>query len=219
MAEILYTPVVVIHVAACLFLILVVLLQPGKSGGLGAFTGVGATQVFGGRGAGNILTRATWVTATTFFLTSVVLAFLSTSGDKALEERGQEIGVIKEEEPTRAPQPDEPEVPDEPEAPADPDEGAPGPVEGEAAPAAPGEGAAVPAEVEPVVPSPVAPSPPAAPVAPRQPAAPPAPAPVAPAAPPAPPPATPPAPRPVPAAPAPRPAPVAPAPADNPYGP
>jgi preprotein translocase subunit SecG len=87
MAELLITPLTVVHVIACMFLILVVLLQPGKSGGLGAFTGAAATQVFGGRGAGNILTKITWVTGTIFFATSISLAYLSTTEDAALAER------------------------------------------------------------------------------------------------------------------------------------
>src|SRR6187551_3118379 len=37
MAEILHTPLTVMHVMACMFLILVVLIQPGKSGGMGIF--------------------------------------------------------------------------------------------------------------------------------------------------------------------------------------
>lgn len=49
-----------------------------------AFGGGGAAQVFGGRGAGNLLTRATAVCATTFMLTSVALAYHSSSGDRAL---------------------------------------------------------------------------------------------------------------------------------------
>src|SRR5258708_5110695 len=54
----------IIHVFVCLFLMLVVLLQQGKGGGMGAAFGGGATQqVFGGRGAGNILTRATAICA------------------------------------------------------------------------------------------------------------------------------------------------------------
>jgi preprotein translocase subunit SecG len=52
-----------------------------------AFGGGGAAQVFGGRGAGNILTRATAVCAGTFMLTSVSLAYLSSSGDRALKAR------------------------------------------------------------------------------------------------------------------------------------
>ena len=87
MAELLITPLTVVHVIACMFLILVVLLQPGKSGGLGAFTGAAAQQVFGGRGAGNILTKITWVTGTVFFTTSISLAYLSTTEDSALAQK------------------------------------------------------------------------------------------------------------------------------------
>ncbi len=76
----------VIHVFVCLFLVLVVLLQQGRGGGMGAALGGGAAQqVFGGRGAGNLLTRATAICATIFMLTSVSLAYLSSSGDRALK--------------------------------------------------------------------------------------------------------------------------------------
>ena len=78
----------IIHVSVCLFLMLVVLLQQGKGGGMGAAFGGGATQqVFGGRGAGNILTRATAVCAGIFMLTSVSLAYFSSSGDRDLKAR------------------------------------------------------------------------------------------------------------------------------------
>jgi preprotein translocase subunit SecG len=87
MVEVIHTPLVVVHVIACIFLMLIVLIQPGKSGGLGAFTGAGAQQVFGGRGAGNFLTRTTWATATIFFSTSITLAYLSSSADESLQQR------------------------------------------------------------------------------------------------------------------------------------
>ncbi len=78
----------IIHVFVCLFLMLVVLLQQGKGGGMGAAFGGGATQqVFGGRGAGNILTRATAICAGIFMLTSVSLAYVSSSGDRDLKAR------------------------------------------------------------------------------------------------------------------------------------
>ena len=89
MVEIIHTPLVVVHVIACMFLMLVVLVQPGKSGGLGALTGAGAQQVFGGRGAGNFLTRTTWATAAIFFSTSITLAYLSSSKDESLEKRSR----------------------------------------------------------------------------------------------------------------------------------
>ena len=83
----------VVHVFACLFLIIVVLLQQGKGGGLGAaFGGSASQQVFGGRGAGDLLTRLTAITAAVFMTTSVVLAYLASSGDRSLraaEESGE----------------------------------------------------------------------------------------------------------------------------------
>jgi preprotein translocase subunit SecG len=99
MVEILHTPLTVVHVVACLFLMLVVLIQPGKSGGLGAFTGAGAQQVFGGRGAGNFLTKTTWATATIFFVTSVTLAYLSSSADESLQKRAEASAETKERLP------------------------------------------------------------------------------------------------------------------------
>lgn len=78
----------IVHVSVCLFLMLVVLLQQGKGGGMGAALGAGASQqVFGGRGAGNLLTRATAICAGIFMLTSVSLAYFSSSGDRALKAR------------------------------------------------------------------------------------------------------------------------------------
>ncbi|HXN32739.1 MAG TPA: preprotein translocase subunit SecG [Polyangiaceae bacterium] len=77
----------IVHVFVCMFLMLVVLLQQGKGGGMGAALGGGATQVFGGRGAGNILTRATAACAGVFMLTSVTLAYVSSSGDRELKAR------------------------------------------------------------------------------------------------------------------------------------
>jgi preprotein translocase subunit SecG len=76
----------IVHIFVCAVLMFVVLLQQGKGGGMGAaFGGGAAAQVFGGRGAGNILTRATAVCAAVFMLTSVSLAYLSSSGDRALK--------------------------------------------------------------------------------------------------------------------------------------
>jgi preprotein translocase subunit SecG len=87
MLELLHTPLTVLHVFICVMLMLVVLIQPGKSGGLGAaLGGAGAQQIFGGRGAGNFLTRTTWIAASIFFLTSVTLAYLSTSTGDSLED-------------------------------------------------------------------------------------------------------------------------------------
>lgn len=77
----------IVHIFVCAVLIGVVLLQQGKGGGMGAAFGGGSAQVFGGRGAGNILTKATAIAAAIFMLTSVSLAYLSSSGDRALKAR------------------------------------------------------------------------------------------------------------------------------------
>jgi preprotein translocase subunit SecG len=67
-----------LHILVCISLIIVVLLQSGKGGGLagGAFGGTAQT-VFGGRGATDFMTRATMVLGVAFFATSLVLALLS----------------------------------------------------------------------------------------------------------------------------------------------
>lgn len=76
-----------VHVFVCAIVIGVVLLQQGKGGGMGAAFGGGTAQVFGGRGAGNILTRITAIAAAIFMLTSVSLAYMSSAGDRALKAR------------------------------------------------------------------------------------------------------------------------------------
>jgi preprotein translocase subunit SecG len=74
----------IVHIFVCLVLMFVVLLQQGKGGGMGSAFGGASAQVFGGSGAGNILTRATAICAGVFMLTSVTLAYMSSSGDRAL---------------------------------------------------------------------------------------------------------------------------------------
>jgi len=75
----------VIHVVVCLMLIMIVLLQQSKGGGLGGSLGAGATQVFGGRGSANFMTRLTGIVATIFMLTSASLAYLSSAGDREMK--------------------------------------------------------------------------------------------------------------------------------------
>jgi len=68
----------VLHVLACLFLIVIVLLQRGKGAEMGAMFGGGAgATVFGSRGAGNFLTRMTTAAAVVFMLTSLTLAYVA----------------------------------------------------------------------------------------------------------------------------------------------
>lgn len=72
------------HILVCLALVVVVLVQSGKGGGLagGAFGG-SAQTVFGGRGATDVITRATIVLGGVFFVTSLVLALMTSGGGRA----------------------------------------------------------------------------------------------------------------------------------------
>ena len=67
----------IVHVVLCVFMIFVILLQPGKDAGMGAALGGGAaTSAFGGRGAVTFLGKVTAVCAIGFFLTSLGLSFV-----------------------------------------------------------------------------------------------------------------------------------------------
>ena len=86
-----------LHLIVCFALVVVVLLQAGKGGGLAGAFGGGGTTLFGGRGAGNFLTKATMVLGALFFATSLSLALLST-------QRGPGLGrSLIQEEARRAP--------------------------------------------------------------------------------------------------------------------
>lgn len=78
------TLLTIVHVFVCLFLVGVVLLQSGRAGGMGVLSGAATQTVFGGRGAGGFLAKATAVCATLFMLTSASLAYTSTSGRDSL---------------------------------------------------------------------------------------------------------------------------------------
>jgi len=95
-----YGLLLALHVLICLALVLVILLQSGKGGGLagGAFGGTAQT-VFGGRGATDFLSRATMVLGGAFFVTSMVLALMSSGV------RGPARSLIQEEARRALPSP------------------------------------------------------------------------------------------------------------------
>lgn len=77
-----FTTAVTVHVLVCLVLILSVLLQSGKGGGLSSAFGAGgggggmAGQMFGGRGAATFLGKVTTVLATLYMLIVIGLNLL-----------------------------------------------------------------------------------------------------------------------------------------------
>lgn len=69
---------IIVHVVACVALIMIVLLQTGKGTDMGAAFGGGASQtLFGSTGASTFLSKATTVAAVVFMLTSLFLAYKS----------------------------------------------------------------------------------------------------------------------------------------------
>src|SRR5215831_2062331 len=94
----------IVHVFVCLFLILVVLLQAGKGGGMGiAFGGAGSQTVFGSSGAGNFLTKLTSITAAVFLVTSLGLAHYSSQQDsRRLQKLAERKAVEKKADDERA---------------------------------------------------------------------------------------------------------------------
>ena len=64
-----------LHILVCFFIIVVVLLQSGKSGDISAaFGGQGSQTAFGPRGAASALSKATTWSAVAFMLTSITLS-------------------------------------------------------------------------------------------------------------------------------------------------
>ena len=72
-----------------IFLIFVILLQPGKGDAMAAFGGGGggANTVFGGRGSVTFLSKVTTVCAIIFMFTSLTLAWRSSHSDSVLRAR------------------------------------------------------------------------------------------------------------------------------------
>lgn len=81
--EYLFSVVLLVHIAAAVGVIGLVLVQHGKGADMGAAFGSGASgSLFGATGSANFLSRATAVLATEFFVTSLSLAYLASSKPK-----------------------------------------------------------------------------------------------------------------------------------------
>jgi preprotein translocase subunit SecG len=73
------TLLTVVHVAVCLFLIVIVLLQHGKGADAGATFGGSSQSLFGSEGPLPLLNKITTAVAIVFMMTSVALAYFSSS--------------------------------------------------------------------------------------------------------------------------------------------
>src|SRR5580765_9037590 len=72
-----YILITMVHVLACITLVLVVLLQAGKGADMGAVFGGSSSTIFGSSGAGNFLTKLTTGMAIVFMMTSLTLGYFA----------------------------------------------------------------------------------------------------------------------------------------------
>ena len=88
----------IFHVLIAIALIAFVLIQRGQGATAGAAFGSGASgTVFGSRGAGNFLSRSTWVLATLFCAISLTMAVVVS---RLMEAPETDLGVVTQTPPT-----------------------------------------------------------------------------------------------------------------------
>ena len=108
--------VTTLHIIVCLFLIIVVLLQHGKSADIAAtFGGQGSQTAFGPRGAATLLSKATTWSAVIFMVTSFALVAMSKHGSASgagsamqNEKAGQTQSAPAQSTPAPTPQQQQP---------------------------------------------------------------------------------------------------------------
>jgi preprotein translocase subunit SecG len=82
----------IFHVLIAIAMVAFILIQKGAGATAGAAFGSGASgTVFGSRGAGNFLSRTTWVLATLFCLISLTMAVIASRAGTAPE---TDLGVV-----------------------------------------------------------------------------------------------------------------------------
>ena len=138
------TLVTILHILTCISLILVIILQSGKGGGVSAAFGGGAGAALGQRSAGTVLGKFTAIAAGVFMVTSMVLAVFSTPSA-----RDRTLGDVPAAVEQKAPKKEEAKPKAKEPAPT---KAAPAPIKVEPAPAkspAPAKAAPAPAKVEP----------------------------------------------------------------------
>ncbi|OGW82379.1 MAG: preprotein translocase subunit SecG [Omnitrophica bacterium RIFCSPHIGHO2_02_FULL_51_18] len=97
-----YAFLIVVHIFVCIVLILVILLQAGRGGGLSDIAG-GQPQSILGTQTNAFMTRATEVCAVLFILTSLTLGIMSTQKGKSLMEKNRMVEVLTAPAPETKP--------------------------------------------------------------------------------------------------------------------
>ncbi len=82
------TILTILHYGLCFGLILIVLLQAGKGGGLASAFGGGSSETIFGARRGNILTRVTAIGVSIFMVTSLLLTIILPKQTSVIQRKG-----------------------------------------------------------------------------------------------------------------------------------
>jgi preprotein translocase subunit SecG len=100
----LHSLLITLHLALCVSIIGLVLIQRGKGADAGAGFGAGASgTVFGARGSATFFSKATAVIATLFFVTSIALTYVATQRVEAPASLVESVPVEAPAAPAQAP--------------------------------------------------------------------------------------------------------------------
>ncbi|RMX01424.1 preprotein translocase subunit SecG [Allofranklinella schreckenbergeri] len=101
------TVVLMVQIIAALVMSGLILVQHGKGADMGAAFGSGsAGSLFGASGSANFLSRMTAVAATVFFASTLLMAFMASSGMQRTPDESGGASVFDSAVPLTAPQPD-----------------------------------------------------------------------------------------------------------------
>jgi len=103
--------ITILHVAVCVILILVVLLQAGKGANMGAVFGGSSQTIFGSSGPGTFLGKMTTVVAAVFMITSLALSYSATHKASSVMEKAAPQAQQQTVPAEKAPLPPEQSVP------------------------------------------------------------------------------------------------------------
>lgn len=93
------TLLTILHVAACMIMVGIILLQRGKGADIGAAFGGGSHTLFGARGATSFLAKVTIACAAIFMVTSMSLtvAARNRAGSSVIDDMGETGGFFSDE--------------------------------------------------------------------------------------------------------------------------
>ena len=96
---------IVLHVFLCLFLMLLVLVQNDKMGGLAGLGGMTSQSAFSTAGAATFIQKLTRVVAVIFFIVVFLLGLITAKQDQTVEESAMQKATRENAAPQQAPAP------------------------------------------------------------------------------------------------------------------